>query len=264
VINTSLLEYQAAIIFCWFFALYIIELPFILKQPLKTKTNRSRFFKNLAFGCINKLLLPICTSPLLLLAIHLQPWHYTYSTNKWLAIIIFLNIALLDLASYFYHRLTHRIKFLWKYHEIHHLDETLDATTGLRIHFGELFIGALFRAPVIIICSIPLESVLVFELIVSMNGIFHHTNIKLPKMADTLLSYIFVTPRWHATHHHAIPKDTNSNYGFIFIWWDFLFGTLNRAKRDNDWIIGLKYSKDKSLLSLIAYPFSRIYLRHLN
>ena len=41
----------------------------------------------------------------------------------------------------------------------HHRDETLDATSAVRFHFGEVMISATVRAVFLILLSVPIESV---------------------------------------------------------------------------------------------------------
>ena len=53
-----------------------------------------------------------------------------------------LDILLLDLWIYWWHRANHEWPFLWRFHEVHHRDRHLDATTALRFHFGEVALSA--------------------------------------------------------------------------------------------------------------------------
>jgi len=62
-----------------------------------------------------------------------------------------LAIVLLDYTLYLWHVLTHRVPFLWRFHEVHHIDREMDATTALRFHFGEVAISVLFRAAQVLI-----------------------------------------------------------------------------------------------------------------
>ncbi|MBW3625195.1 MAG: sterol desaturase family protein, partial [Armatimonadetes bacterium] len=49
-----------------------------------------------------------------------------------------LAFLLLDYTIYLWHRMTHRIPFLWRFHNVHHTDLDLDVSTALRFHFGEM------------------------------------------------------------------------------------------------------------------------------
>lgn len=67
----------------------------------------------------------------------------------------------------------------------------------------------------------------------------------------------------HVIHHHALPKHTNSNYGFVFSFWDKLFGTSIELEMESNWKFGLKYAKDQSLTKRLYYPFTKKHLRNL-
>jgi sterol desaturase/sphingolipid hydroxylase (fatty acid hydroxylase superfamily) len=43
--------------------------------------------------------------------------------------------------------------------------------------------------------------------------------------ADRVLRKLIVTPDMHRVHHSVIRRETDSNYGFNFSFWDRLFGT---------------------------------------
>jgi sterol desaturase/sphingolipid hydroxylase (fatty acid hydroxylase superfamily) len=154
------------------------------------------------------------------------------------------------------------LPFLWRFHEIHHLDSRFDSTTGLRIHFGEVVIQNIFRAFPIVLLAIPLNSVLIFELILIMGGLFHHASFRISKKIENILSKIIVTPLRHCVHHHSLYTHWNSNFGFIFIWWDKLMGTYCDAERQSNWHIGLGYSPDLNCTELFITPFKLKKLRY--
>ena len=111
-----------------------------------------RWMKNISFGFINRLLGPILATPIIIWASELNLLH----KPEWMVgvPILIINIIILDLSNYWFHRLCHKIPFLWKFHRIHHLDSAIDTTTGLRIHFGELIFLNIFRILPIIVFSI--------------------------------------------------------------------------------------------------------------
>ena len=144
---------------------------------------------------------------------------------------------------------------LWRFHEVHHLDCFLDTTTALRFHFGEVLLSALFRAAVIALFDIPIASILVFETLVLAAAIFHHSNLALPPGLEVGLSRIVITPSIHWVHHHAVQRDTDSNYGTIFSFWDRMFGTRSQTQRTLDMIIGVEGRAENGFLQLIVRPF---------
>src|SRR5437867_7495281 len=56
-----------------------------------------------------------------------------------------ISFLLMDLAFYYWHIANHRIPFLWRFHNVHHIDPDLDVSTGFRFHFGEVTMSVVFR-----------------------------------------------------------------------------------------------------------------------
>lgn len=168
---------------------------------------------------------------------------------------ILLDILLLDIWIYCWHRANHVLPVLWRFHQVHHLDEQLDATSALRFHFGEVLLSALARAPLIFLFAIPLYSVICFEILVTMAAIFHHSNVRLPVRMEQLLSKLIVTPQIHWVHHHAIRVDTDSNYGTLLSCWDRLFASRSLSKRRPDMMLGIEKRTENAIPELLWLPF---------
>ena len=166
-----------------------------------------------------------------------------------------LDILILDFLIYWWHRANHEIPFLWRFHEVHHLDRFLDTTSALRFHFGEVALSAFARAVVIILLGIPLTSVLVFETLVLLAAIFHHSNLALPPAFERALSRLMITPSIHWVHHHALRRDTDSNYGTLFSFWDPLFGTRSKTARSRAMMIGVEGAPERGFAELLLRPF---------
>ncbi len=256
----DLLEYKGWIIVGVFLFLFGLErLKPAISLPLKIKDHAiSRIFKNLGFWPLNMLLSLSIVLPVSAYASQWALWDRNSSIlpsyiNGWE--MVFLDILILDLFIFWWHRTVHSIQFLWRFHEIHHLDEHLDTTSALRFHFIEIFFSIFARALVIIICAIPFYSVVIFEILVMSASFFHHSNIKFPSRFESILSKIIVTPSLHWVHHHAIRKDTDSNYGTILSVWDRLFSTKSPTKRYKGMKIGVEKMEDTTFLRLLVRPF---------
>jgi sterol desaturase/sphingolipid hydroxylase (fatty acid hydroxylase superfamily) len=69
---------------------------------------------------------------------------------------------------------------------------------------------------------------------------------------------ILVTPRMHGIHHSIVQRETNSNWGTIFCWWDKLHGTLRRDVPQDAITIGVAAYREEHELTLgklFALPF---------
>jgi sterol desaturase/sphingolipid hydroxylase (fatty acid hydroxylase superfamily) len=80
----------------------------------------------------------------------------------------------------------------------------------------------------------------------------NHGNIRLPLNVDRLLRLMLVTPDMHRVHHSVVIKETNSNFGFNFPWWDRVFGTYRNkpAAGHDNMTIGFSQFCDEKKLSL--------------
>lgn len=168
-----------------------------------------------------------------------------------------LDILLLDLWIYAWHRANHEIQFLWRFHQVHHLDELLDTTSAFRFHFGEVMLSAIVRMVPIILLGIPLATVILFEALLLICAIFQHSDAKMPDFVERWLAKLIVTPGIHWIHHHAKRDDTDSNYGLLFSFWDRLFRSKSPNQRFLGMPLGVERMRDRSFLGLVKAPFGR-------
>ena len=212
----------------------------------------SRVWRNLGLGFINFLLGPLLVLPISAYAsthgLSLRPVWWNLA----------LDLLLLDLWIYGWHRINHILPFLWRFHEVHHRDEMLDATSSVRFHFGEVVLSALVRGVVILIFSIPLTSVVVFETVVALATLFHHSNLRLPAGFESQLSRLIITPRLHWIHHHALRRDTDSNYATVLSCWDLVFKSRSPNVRFADMKLGVEGKADIPLKQLLILPFNHV------
>jgi sterol desaturase/sphingolipid hydroxylase (fatty acid hydroxylase superfamily) len=251
---TQLLTSKGGIVVAILAAVLVLERVF----PVATwKGGFNRVLRNFGLAGANALLSPLIVIPLTQFAdLHTIAWRPEALIGGWM---ILLDLLLLDLWIYWWHRINHVLPFLWRFHEVHHLDETLDASSALRFHFGEVVLSALVRAVVIIALDMPLASVIVFEVVVAASAIFHHSNLKLPSSLEQVLSKLIVTPSLHWVHHHALRRDTDSNYATILSIWDIIFGSRSHTHRTPELPIGVEGLRDDTLPHLALRPF----LHHL-
>jgi sterol desaturase/sphingolipid hydroxylase (fatty acid hydroxylase superfamily) len=215
----------------------------------------ARVIKNLFLAIFNFVASPLIVIPITAFAAsHMLDWRPVFWSG-WQGLVI--DLLLLDFWIYWWHRINHVVPFFWRFHEVHHLDETLDTTSALRFHFGEVLLSSLVRALVIFILAVPLSSVIVFEALVLISALFHHSNLRLPANVERGLSWVIVTPSIHWVHHHAIQRDTDSNYCTILSVWDRLFGSSNSTPRTPDMLIGVEGTVERNLVGLILKPFQR-------
>ena len=212
-----------------------------------------RIGRNFSLAAINAALSAFVVIPLSAFA---AQWALDWRPVEWSGWAeLALDMAVLDLWIYWWHRANHEIPFLWRFHEVHHLDETLDASSALRFHFGEVFLSSLVRAGVIFALGVPLANVVAFETVVALATIFHHSNMRIPPAIECVLSRVIVTPSIHWVHHHAKRSDTDSNYATFLSAWDLLFRSRSQTVRTAEMPIGVEGMRDKGLVDLVLRPF---------
>jgi len=253
----TLLTYKAIVIGVWLAVFFIGErVTPSAEVPLDRSGKIGRLISNAGLFGANTILSLIMVVPFSLWAASVGPEWRAEHAPWWGGIGgLMIDLLLLDFMIYWWHRLNHVSQFLWRFHEIHHLDATLDSTTAVRFHFGEVAMSAVVRGAYIIALDIPIESVLIFEVQVLLAAIFNHSNIKLPRGLERVLGWVVVTPAIHWIHHHAIRRDTDSNYGNLFSFWDRLFGSFSPTRRTPDMKIGVEREPEKPTLRLFVRPF---------
>lgn len=146
------------------------------------------------------------------------------SLPSWIEIAI--AFLLLDYTLWWWHRFNHTIPFLWRFHLIHHIDLDLDASTAFRFHFGELTLSVLARTLQIAIIGASPVAVSIWQAVLFVSILFHHSNMRLPVGLERFLVLFIVTPRMHGIHHSNYRNETDSNWSSILSLWDRLQGTL--------------------------------------
>lgn len=171
-----------------------------------------------------------------------------------------IGFALMDLSFYYWHLANHRIPFLWRFHNVHHIDPDLDVSTAFRFHFGEMAFSAGFRVFQVVLIGVSPWTYVVYEIVFQSNTLFHHSNLRLPIKSERLLNKILVTPRMHGIHHSQVQRETNSNYSVVFPWWDRLHRSLRLNVPQNRLTIGVPgYSspEDNQVWKALSMPFVR-------
>ncbi len=234
------------------------------RRPL-TAPKAARWRVNLAMTLIDavvaRFLSPILPVGLALLAAS-RGWGALnhLSVPFWPSVLI--GVLFLDLIIYLQHVMFHMLPLFWRLHGMHHTDLDIDVTSGLRFHPLEIYLSMLIKLAAVLVLGVPALAVLVFEVLLNGTSMFSHGNIRLREGLDGLLRLFVVTPDMHRVHHSVIIRETNSNFGFNFPWWDRFFGTYRPqpAMGHDGMTIGLARFRDAEALTLgalLLLPFRR-------
>ncbi len=181
---------------------------------------------------------------------------------NWLGVPFWMAISatflLMDYAYWWWHRANHMIPLFWRFHNVHHTDLDLDVSTAARFHFGEMIFSIGFLSFAVVLFGITPGMLIFFFIVLEGATLFHHSNWRIPIKLERLLNLIVVTPRMHGIHHSIVQRETNSNWGTIFCWWDKLHRTLRRDVPQEALTIGVAAYREEQELTLgklFAMPF---------
>lgn len=257
--NLSLLaEVKGPLLFGWLALLFLLERLRPAARPAapgagEPPMGAARLLRNGGLWLLNSLLYFGLVLPITLFAASQAPdWRPDWWSGPG---ALLLDLVLLDFWIYWWHRANHRLPFLWRFHTVHHYDRFLDVSTAVRFHFGEVALSAGARAAVIWLADLPIASVLLFEALVLAAAAFHHSNLRLPPRVEAAIARVLVTPSIHWVHHHARRSDTDANYATIFSFWDPLFSSRSRTRRQPDMRIGVEGGRERGYLELLKAPF---------
>ena len=138
-----------------------------------------------------------------------------------------LTLLVLDFIFYWYHRASHRVRFLWCAHVVHHSSERMNFGTALRQSPTGPLTRALLYWPLPLLGFDPLV-IASAGAVATIYGFWTHTEMVQKLWAP--IEYLFVTPSHHRAHHGSNPEYIDKNYANLLIIWDRLFGTFTEEK----------------------------------
>ena len=131
--------------------------------------------------------------------------------------IILLILVAMDACNWFVHLANHRVRLLWRFHELHHSQEDMNVLTVFRTHPLIHVSYLLSVVPALVLLA---NGELPTLLLVGYGGAvaFAHSNTNL---SFGPLDRVFVSPNYHRIHHRLVgPQDVN--LGFTLTIWDQL------------------------------------------
>jgi sterol desaturase/sphingolipid hydroxylase (fatty acid hydroxylase superfamily) len=164
------------------------------------------------------------------------------------------------IGAYFIHWTEHKVKWMWRFHLVHHTDTNVDTTSANRHHPGESIFRFIFTTMGAVLAGADMWVIMLYQSMSAALSQFNHSNIQFPAKLDHFLSYFLVTPSMHRVHHHYVLPQTDSNFGNIFSIWDRMFGTYMRM--DNDQIVyGIDThtapEEHSNIWNLLKIPFQK-------
>jgi len=175
-----------------------------------------------------------------------------------------VSVVVLDFGYFLAHFLSHRVPFLWAYHQVHHGAEHLTPLTASRFH------------PVDYLWTI-LVSTAGSSLVVSGFTLYHGTEVQLITLLNLSVAFllfhllsnfrhshiwisfgprisqVLISPCMHQIHHSTERRHLNKNYGLIFSVWDRWFSSVYIPTQPESFEVGLGSDRLRSDQSVFRH-----------
>ena len=190
----------------------------------------------------------------------------------WLAILVatLVQVIAMDFGLWLGHYLLHKVPVLWEFHKVHHSAEVLTPLTAGRVHPLEDAINILFSGfcggVALALCRFLLGPHAQIFGVVQLNVLvvifflfgFHlrHSHVWLPYKG--IWGKLFVSPAHHQLHHSVAVRHWDKNLGFVFAFWDWIFGTLYAVDKREKITFGMNGHEEPeyhSVRAMYLLPF---------
>ncbi len=127
-------------------------------------------------------------------------------------------------------------------------------------HLGELTFSIGFRILQVLAIGVDPLSMAIWETVVFVSILFHHSNTRIPIGIERVLVKVMVTPRMHGIHHSAREGETNSNWSNFLSIWDYAHSTARLNVPQQAIVIGVpayRHPADVTIGTVLTMPFRR-------
>ncbi|SOZ22234.1 MULTISPECIES: sterol desaturase family protein [Burkholderiaceae] len=210
---------------------------FIIAFSLETLINRRRraestlnwkeVWANIALGTTYQIMEPLGVA---LVTGSIYAWVYSkrlfdIPVDGWTILPIILSV---EFCYYWFHRASHRIRWFWAAHVVHHTGENMNFTTAARQSMLNVVAGSfIFFLPPVLLGVPPAAVALILAVNLSYQYFIH---TELIRRLPGWIEYIFNTPSHHRAHHGRNDQYIDKNYGGMLIIFDRMFGTFEEER----------------------------------
>ena len=205
-----------------FFLAMLLEWLYLRRQGRTQSYTRAQLLTNINLGGSYQVFELIIHAAILMAAMQ---WFYAHrifnvTLSAWTLLPLFV---LQEFCYYCFHRASHRVRWFWCAHVVHHSEEGYNLSTATRQSMLYALTGYwLFFMPLVLLGLTPHQAMALYAANLFYQFFVHTQTInKLPAWFE----YIFVTPSGHRVHHGRNPQYLDKNYGGVLIIFDRLFGT---------------------------------------
>lgn len=239
----------------FFIGVAVWEYRKIRLQP--TLMNLQEALKNFMLGAGYQLT-ELLFAGLIAFPVYALAYHYRLFSWELTAATAIFTLISVDFCFYWMHRCSHRLRWFWAAHVVHHSSERFNFSTAMRQNATNIFNGNwLFYVPLAVLGLNPIWIGIAFALSLVYQFFIHTTLIKKLHPA---IEYLFNTPSHHRVHHGRNEGYIDRNYGGILIIWDRLFATFVDEQAQQPPQYGItRPPKDDSLLTLCTHEYVALF-----
>jgi sterol desaturase/sphingolipid hydroxylase (fatty acid hydroxylase superfamily) len=142
-----------------------------------------------------------------------------------------------EFCYYWFHRTSHRVRWLWATHAVHHSATRFNLSAAVRLGWTGAITGSfVFFLPLALLGFHPVAIATMIS-VGLLYQFFLHTAIPIGLGP---LELVLNTPKHHRVHHASNDSCLDRNYGSVLIVFDRLFGTFAEAPKVETLRYGLK------------------------
>lgn len=165
-----------------------------------------------------------------------------------------LGVVVFEIFGYWYHRWSHELPFLWRFHAVHHSSERLDWLSAARLHPLEGFFSGLVVGPAFVVLGFRPVAVPVVTTALTVWAILLHANVR---WRLGTLDGIVTTPEYHHWHHSNHAEARNHNYSGLLPVLDRIFGTYYQPVHRRPEVYGVDSHVPDGWFAQLLHPFRR-------
>lgn len=207
----------------------VFVLAFLVEWRVMHRAGRATRFRgdsiraNLGLGIVYMLFESVAK---LVITVPVALWVHSHRVfdipvNAWTALPIFFAVEFL---YYWFHRGSHRVRWFWCAHVVHHSGEDMNMTTAMRQGVLYTLTGWwLFFLPLVWLGVHPAWVFFFYACDLAYQYFVHTESVG---RLHPWIEYVFNTPSHHRAHHGRNGCYIDRNFGGVFIVFDRWFGTF--------------------------------------
>ena len=159
---------------------------------------------------------------------------------------------LLDLSSYWIHRLFHRPR-LWPFHAVHHSSSRLTWLSSVRLHPVNDLLTRVVQVVVLLLVGFDPTLLAALVPFTGLYAILLHARVPWDFGP---LRYVLASPVFHRWHHTSAAEGRDKNFAGLFPIWDLVFGTFYMPGAPPT-RFGVDEPVPPSFLAQLTWPFRK-------